>query len=67
MLAQAKPVSEWVNPDIAASIQPGAARVIDAASLPTMIPSSANNTANDEPVAEEKIPEQGNRMKVVDI
>ncbi len=58
MLAQAKPVSEWVKPDIAASIQPGAARVIDVASLPTMMPSSANNTANDEPVAEEKIPER---------
>ncbi len=58
MLAQAKPVSEWVKPDIAASIQPEAARVIDAASLPTMMPSSANNTANDEPVAEEKIPER---------
>ncbi len=58
MLAQAKPVSEWVKPDIAASIQPGVARVIDAASLPTMMPSSANNTANDEPVAEEKIPER---------
>ncbi len=28
MLAQAKPVSEWVKPDIAASIQPEAARVI---------------------------------------
>lgn len=58
MLAQAKPVAELVQPDIAASMQSGAARVIDVASLPTMIPSSANNTANDEPVAEEKTPER---------
>ncbi|EOX3358276.1 type VI secretion system tip protein TssI/VgrG [Vibrio cholerae] len=58
MLAQAKPVAELVQPDIAASIQSGAARVIDVASLPTMMPSSANNTANDEPVAEEKTPER---------
>ncbi|EGR1123445.1 type VI secretion system tip protein VgrG [Vibrio cholerae] len=58
MLAQAKPVAELVQPDIAASMQSGAARVIDVASLPTMMPSSANNTANDEPVAEEKTPER---------
>ncbi|EJL6951135.1 type VI secretion system tip protein TssI/VgrG [Vibrio cholerae] len=58
MLAQAKPVAELVHPDIAASMQSGAARVIDVASLPTMMPSSANNTANDEPVAEEKTPER---------
>ncbi len=58
MLAQAKPVAELVQPDIAASIQSGAARVIDVASLPTMMPSSANNTANDESVAEEKTPER---------
>ncbi len=41
-----------------ASMQSGAARVIDVASLPTIMPSSANNTANDEPVAEEKTPER---------
>ncbi|WP_033934129.1 type VI secretion system Vgr family protein, partial [Vibrio cholerae] len=35
MLAQAKPVAELVQPDIAASMQSGAARVIDVASLPT--------------------------------
>ncbi len=58
MLAQAKPVAELVQPDIAASMQSGAARVIDVASLPTMMPSSANNTANGEPVAEEKTPER---------
>ncbi|PAR53627.1 type VI secretion protein VgrG [Vibrio metoecus] len=58
MLAQAKPVAELVQPDIVASMQSGAARVIDVASLPTMMPSSANNTANDEPVAEEKTPER---------
>ncbi|HFG2187020.1 TPA: type VI secretion system tip protein TssI/VgrG [Vibrio cholerae] len=58
MLAQAKPVAELVQPDIAASMQSGAARVIDVASLPTIMPSSANNTANDEPVAEEKTPER---------
>ncbi|RBM71504.1 type VI secretion system tip protein TssI/VgrG [Vibrio paracholerae] len=58
MLAQAKPVAELVQPDIAASMQSGAARVIDVASLPTMMPNSANNTANDEPVAEEKTPER---------
>ncbi|HFG2036902.1 TPA: type VI secretion system tip protein TssI/VgrG [Vibrio cholerae] len=58
MLAQAKPVAELVQPDIAASMQSGAARVIDVASLPTMMPSSANNTANDEPVAEEETPER---------
>lgn len=58
MLAQAKPVAELVQPDIAASMQSGAARVVDVASLPTMMPSSANNTANDEPVAEEKTPER---------
>ncbi len=58
MLAQAKPVAELVQPDVAASMQSGAARVIDVASLPTMMPSSANNTANDEPVAEEKTPER---------
>ncbi|EEY52491.1 VgrG protein [Vibrio cholerae CT 5369-93] len=58
MLAQAKPVAELVQPDIAASMQSGAARVIDVASLPTMMPSSANNTANDEPVAEEKTSER---------
>ncbi|EGR0541186.1 type VI secretion system tip protein VgrG [Vibrio cholerae] len=58
MLAQAKPVAELVQPDIAASMQSGAARVIDVASLPTMMPSSANNTANDEPVAEEKTPDR---------
>ncbi|HFG2074739.1 TPA: type VI secretion system tip protein TssI/VgrG [Vibrio cholerae] len=58
MLAQAKPVAELVQPDISASMQSGAARVIDVASLPTMMPSSANNTANDEPVAEEKTPER---------
>ncbi|TXZ99650.1 peptidoglycan-binding domain-containing protein, partial [Vibrio cholerae] len=58
MLAQAKPVAELVQPDIAASMQSGAARVIDVASLPTMMPSSANNTANDAPVAEEKTPER---------
>ncbi len=58
MLAQAKPVAELVQPDIAASMQSGAARVIDVASLPTMMPSSANNTANNEPVAEEKAPER---------
>ncbi|MDV2349830.1 type VI secretion system tip protein TssI/VgrG [Vibrio cholerae] len=58
MLAQAKPVAELVQPDIAASMQSGAARVIDVASLPTMMPSSANNTANDEPVPEEKTPER---------
>ncbi len=58
MLAQAKPVAELVQPDIAASMQSGAARVTDVASLPTMMPSSANNTANDEPVAEEKTPER---------
>ncbi|WP_258525696.1 type VI secretion system tip protein TssI/VgrG [Vibrio tarriae] len=58
MLAQAKPVAELVQPDIAASMQSGAARVIDVASLPTIMPGSANNTANDEPVAEEKTPER---------
>ncbi|ENM3928519.1 type VI secretion system tip protein VgrG [Vibrio cholerae] len=58
MLAQAKPVAELVQPDIAASMQSGAARVIDVASLPTIMPSSANNTANDEPAAEEKTPER---------
>ncbi|MBG8944925.1 type VI secretion system tip protein VgrG [Vibrio cholerae] len=58
MLAQAKPVAELVQPDIAASMQSGAARVIDVASLPTMMPSSANNTANGEPVPEEKTPER---------
>ncbi|EOW9435924.1 type VI secretion system tip protein TssI/VgrG [Vibrio cholerae] len=58
MLAQAKPVAELVQPDIAASMQSGAARVIDVTSLPTIMPSSANNTANDEPVAEEKTPER---------
>ncbi|HFG2433528.1 TPA: peptidoglycan-binding protein, partial [Vibrio cholerae] len=58
MLAQAKPLAELAQPDIAASMQSGAARVIDVASLPTMMPSSANNTANNEPVAEEKTPER---------
>ncbi|WP_337232979.1 peptidoglycan-binding domain-containing protein, partial [Vibrio cholerae] len=58
MLAQAKPVAELVQPDIAASMQSGAARVIDVASLPTIMPSSANNTANDEPVAEDETSER---------
>lgn len=58
MLAQAKPVAELVQPDIAASMQSGAARVIDIAAIPTATPSSSNNTASDEPVAEEKAPEQ---------
>ncbi|MEF3021465.1 type VI secretion system tip protein TssI/VgrG [Vibrio mimicus] len=58
MLAQAKPVAELVQPDIAASMQSGAARVIDITAIPTATPSSPNDTVNDEPAAEEKAPER---------
>ncbi|ENS5605514.1 type VI secretion system tip protein VgrG [Vibrio mimicus] len=58
MLAQAKPVAESVQPDIAASMQSGAARVIDIAAIPTATPSSSDDTASDEPAAEEKAPER---------